>query len=522
MRRRRLKLITIPWELEVPTLGLASLAAVTPDAFDVAIVDLLREHLFFDEEVDLVGISASTPRIGAAYELADLYRAKGVTVVLGGHHATAMPEEALQHADAVVCGEGETSWQRLCEDFLVNPSRVNGLYRDNPPDLSTLPQPRIDLLRLERYGSYYFPLIASRGCPEACTFCFAKRMTLGYRTYPIAHVLEQVRRRPDFVRACYFVDDNLPGDPDYSRELFRALAKTDVRFGMQARHEFAREMNDLRLARGAGCVLISSGYESVNQASLDGTAKHARVDGYRETIANIFRAGMLPSGNWMFGFDWDTPETFRETLSFLDSTDLMHSSFTTEIPFPGTAAFKRYSREGRLLTCNYDEYTGKDQVVVRPKQMTPRQLQDGIRWLATEVYSFARCARRAVRCLENEALPSFGHSWLKTPAYLGLNLYQFYQWHYRMVPQVQWLYRRLVTLNAYRYVRDFWRRTNFGARLPEPSREYVSHPSESPFLNGQGFKRGRTAVLTPHEGTTAAPWGDATPRKVENPSDPSA
>lgn len=522
MRRRRLKLITIPWELEVPTLGLASLAAVTPDAFDVAIVDLLREHLFFDEEVDLVGISASTPRIGAAYELADLYRAKGVTVVLGGHHATAMPEEALQHADAVVCGEGETSWQRLCEDFLVNPSRVNGLYRDNPPDLSTLPQPRIDLLRLERYGSYYFPLIASRGCPEACTFCFAKRMTLGYRTYPIAHVLEQVRRRPDFVRACYFVDDNLPGDPDYSRELFRALAKTDVRFGMQARHEFAREMNDLRLARGAGCVLISSGYESVNQASLDGTAKHARVDGYRETIANIFRAGMLPSGNWMFGFDWDTPETFRETLSFLDSTDLMHSSFTTEIPFPGTAAFKRYSREGRLLTCNYDEYTGKDQVVVRPKQMTPRQLQDGIRWLATEVYSFARCARRAVRCLENEALPSFGHSWLKTPAYLGLNLYQFYQWHYRMVPQVQWLYRRLVTLNAYRYVRDFWRRTNFGARLPEPSREYVSHPSESPFLNGQGFKRGRTAVLTPHEGTTAAPWGAATPRKVESPSDPSA
>jgi radical SAM superfamily enzyme YgiQ (UPF0313 family) len=506
MRRRpRLKLITIPWELEVPTLGLASLAAVTPDAFDIAIVDLTREHLFLDEEVDLVGIAASTPRINAAYALADLYRQKGVTVVLGGHHATAMPEEALGHADAVVCGEGETSWRRLCEDFLGDPSRVSGVYHDPPPDLATLPQPRIDLMRLERYGAYYFPLIASRGCPEGCTFCFAKRMTLGYRTYPIAHVLEQVRRRPDFVRACYFVDDNLPGDPDHSRELFRALAKTGIRFGMQVRHEFARDEGDLALAREAGCVLISSGYESVNQASLDGTAKHAQVDGYRETIANIFKAGMLPSGNWMFGFDWDTPETFRETLAFLDSTDLMHCSFTTEIPFPGTAAHQRYAREGRLCTIDYDQYTGKDQVVVRPKQMTPEQLQEGIRWLATHYYSLARSGKRVARALGNPRLPAFGHSWLKAPAYLGLNLYQFWQWHYRMVPQVQWLYRRLVSVNKYQYLRDFARRTNYGAGLPETGRPAVEHQSDSPFLTRQGFKRGRTATLVPHEGSTAAP-----------------
>jgi radical SAM superfamily enzyme YgiQ (UPF0313 family) len=517
MRRPRLKLITIPWELEVPTLGLASLAAVTPAAFDIAIVDLTREQLFFDEEVDLVGISASTPRINAAYELADLYRAKGVKVVLGGHHATAMPNEALAHADAVVCGEGEVSWQRLCEDFLVNPARVSGLYRDDPPDLATLPQPRIDLMRLERYGCYYFPLIASRGCPEGCTFCFAKRMTLGYRTYPISHVLEQVRRIPDFMRASYFVDDNLPADPAYSRELFRALAKADVRFGMQARHEFARDMSDLELARRAGCVLISSGYESVNQASLDGTAKHASVSGYRETIANIFAAGMLPSGNWMFGFDWDTPDTFRETLAFLDSTELMHCAFTTEIPFPGTAAHRRYAREDRLVTTDYDAFTGKDQVVVRPKQMTPQQLQDGIRWLATEFYSLRRCANRSARALRNTRLPDFGHAWLKAPAYLGLNLYQFYQWHYRMVPQMQWLYRRLVTVNKYQYVKDFVRRSNFGASLPESKRAAVSHQSESPFHSGQGFKRGRLLTLLPHVGTTAAPppLGEELPARPE-------
>lgn len=217
MTRKRLKLITLPWELEVPTLGLASLAAVTPRQFDVAIVDLLRERLHLDEPTDLVGISASTPRIKAAYALADLYRERGVTVVIGGHHATSMPDEALEHADAVVVGEGETSWRRLCEDFLVSPSKVQGLYKDPAPDLSTLPQPRVELMHLERYGAWYYPLIASRGCPEACSFCFAKRMTLGYRTYPISHVLEQVRRRPAWVKGCYFVDDNLTADVDYAR-----------------------------------------------------------------------------------------------------------------------------------------------------------------------------------------------------------------------------------------------------------------------------------------------------------------
>ena len=229
-----------------------------------------------------------------------------------------MPEEALQHADAVVCGEGETSWRRICDEFLVSPKKVQGLYRDAAPDLATLPPPRTDLLRNERYGAFTFPIVASRGCPESCGFCFAKRMTLGYRTYPIANVLEQIRRRPKWVRALYFVDDNLPADPDHARELFTALKKEKVPFGMQARHEFSRDSGALRMAHEAGCALISSGYESVNQPSLDRQGKRAEAGDYREVISEIFKAGIIPSGNWMFGFDQDTPDTFARTLAFLD------------------------------------------------------------------------------------------------------------------------------------------------------------------------------------------------------------
>src|SRR3990172_3880418 len=151
-RRLRVKLITIPWELEVPTLSLASLAAVTPEShFDVAIVDVLRERLFFDEPTDLVGITASTPSIRAAYALAEAYRRAGVKVVLGGHHVTAMPNEGLQHADAVVCGEGEGSWMRILEEMRSDPAQVSGIYRDPPPDLATLPQPPMDLMKIGRY-----------------------------------------------------------------------------------------------------------------------------------------------------------------------------------------------------------------------------------------------------------------------------------------------------------------------------------------------------------------------------------
>lgn len=502
MRRYRLKLITLPWELEVPTLALASLAAVTPKQFDIAIVDVLREQLFLEEPTDLVGISASTPTIKAAYALAELYRARGVTVVIGGHHVTALPEEGLEHADAVVCGEGETSWQRICEDFLVSPKKVQGIYRDAAPDLATLPPPRTDLLRNERYGAFTFPIVASRGCPEACGFCFAKRMTRGYRTYPIAHVLEQIRRRPAWVRALYFVDDNLPADPDHARELFAALKKEAVPFGMQARHEFSRDSGALRDAHEAGCALISSGYESVNQPSLDRQGKRAAAGDYREVIHEIFAAGIIPSGNWMFGFDQDTPDTFARTLAFLDETDLLHCSFTTEIPFPGTAAWRKYKAEDRLLTLDYDEYVGKDHVVVRPKEMTPKQLQDGIRWLARSFYSVPRAAKRLAKAFANPKLHTLGPAILKGPALAGLNAFQVWQWHYRMFPPLQAFYQRLLTVYRHRYVMDHVRQTNFRA-LPAPLAWTLPVEAES-FHTSQGYQPSRAVRLRVHSGQVAA------------------
>ncbi|MCA9664194.1 MAG: B12-binding domain-containing radical SAM protein [Myxococcales bacterium] len=498
MKRLRAKLITIPWELEVPTLSLASLAAATPPQFDVCIVDLLRERLVLDEPVDLVGISASTPRINAAYELARRYRERGVTVVLGGHHVTALPDEALAHADAVVCGEGEASWRRICEQMLVDRRQVGGVYHEEP-DLDDLSLPRTDLMKLRRYQAYYYPVIATRGCSESCSFCFAKRMTRGYRAHPIRYVLEQIRRRPQWVKAMYFVDDNLAADMDYTRALFTELAKDPFPFGMQVRHEFSQNPDNIELARRAGCILISSGYESLNQRSLDRTGKRATASYYREIVERIQSAGIIASGNWMFGFDWDEPELFEATWGFLRDSKMMHSSFTVEIPFPGTPGFRRYRREGRLLTENYERYTGRDSVVHRPARMTPEQLARGIRWLTLKYHSLAHRTRLARAAWRNDKLfCDFTPS--KRALYIGaLNYFQVWQWRYRMTPSIAWLYGRLAPLYKYRHVGDLLRRTNFWApsEIPADSRP-VALSTSSPFAERAGaMAPGRGKCLQP-------------------------
>ena len=527
-RRPRIKLITIPWEVEVPTLGLASLAAVTPPQVDLALVDLVRERLVLDEPVDLVGITASTPRIKAAYALADLYRSMGVKVVLGGHHVTAMPDEGLGHADAVVVGEGEGSWMRICDELLTQPSRVGGLYKEPVPDLARLPQPRVDLMKIERYGRFYYPLIATRGCVESCSFCFSKRMSPAYRTYPISHVLEQLRRMPPWVQSAYFVDDNLPGDLDYARELFRALRRKPAPFGMQARWEFGQRRDDLRLAREAGCIFMSSGYESINQTTLDKTGKQAQADGYREVIKNVFDEGIMASGNWMFGFDWDTPEVFDETIAFLDGCDLSHSTFTCEIPFPGTPAYRKYKREGRLLSDDYDDYVGKDHVLVRPKGMTPDELRAGIRRVALTYFSMGRATKRFLRAAENRKVFSEVQGPLRVAALAFLNYFQVWQWHYRMVPSIQWLYRRLVDWNKFRYATELYRTSNFEPRgEPEPFEAGERHEPQSaeargpadhtPSAAGAHYWEGTVTVRRGRSGDALA-VGSASPMSATSPS----
>ena len=176
----------------IPPLGLAMVAAVTPPEVEVSLTDENVTDIDFQKEIDLVGITALTVTAPRAYEIADNFRARGVKVILGGVHPSALPEEASQHADAVVIGEAEGIWPNLVNDFKAN--KLQRVYRQHEqPSLLNLPIPRRDLFAK---GAYYFrnTLSTTRGCPYACSFCSVTSF-FGhtYRCRPVEEILKEIK-----------------------------------------------------------------------------------------------------------------------------------------------------------------------------------------------------------------------------------------------------------------------------------------------------------------------------------------
>jgi len=205
-----------------PYLSLTTLAALTPGEIEVTIEDENVQEINFEERPDLAAISIMTPLAKRGYAIADRFRDKSVPVVMGGFHATWMPEEAGRHADSVLLGEAEPSWVRLLEDLKAG--SLQKFYRaDGKAELTGLPIPRRDLLKKK---SYFFTntMQVSRGCPFQCDFCSVTAF-FGHtcRFRPLEEVrkeAELLRRENDFI---FFVDDNIIGNPAYAQDLFSFL-----------------------------------------------------------------------------------------------------------------------------------------------------------------------------------------------------------------------------------------------------------------------------------------------------------
>src|SRR5437867_4280603 len=196
------------------------IAALTPPEHEVSHTDEIVERVRFDAPADLVGITAPTPSALHAYDIAREFRRRGVPVVIGGPHATALPEEAARHADGVVVGEAEDTWPRVLDD--ARRGKLEPVYvstRQAP--LAGMPAPRWDLIKGRRYGKSV--TIATRGCPHRCDYCSIPLLygpgTMSHR--PIDEVVREVATSP--TRAVVFWDDNIGANPRHAKELFRAL-----------------------------------------------------------------------------------------------------------------------------------------------------------------------------------------------------------------------------------------------------------------------------------------------------------
>jgi radical SAM superfamily enzyme YgiQ (UPF0313 family) len=350
---------------KVESAALQLLAAITPSTHDVSIV---QEHLgdavrFDDANVDLVGITAMTIQARRAYEIADGYRSAGKTVVLGGIHPSVQPNEALQHADAVVVGEAEPVWSQVLADATTG--HLRGLYRGKEyADLSQLPPYRRDLFP-KRSSFSLGSVQAARGCPYDCSFCSATLFTgRKYRFRPVENVIAEIKAMGR--RFIFFLDDNIFASEPYCRALFSELKKLDVIWvGQASLHLTAGNPDLLELAAKSGCFSLFVGIESLNESNLRATGSLAKnkvstPEEIGRSIRVLHDHDIIVMAGVIFGFDDDDPDVFDRTREFLFDNRVGHGSFSALTPFPGTKLFEALHAQSRITTYDRRAIAGGD------------------------------------------------------------------------------------------------------------------------------------------------------------------
>ena len=364
-------------------LTLVYLKAFTPPDFEVQLIDDFLMQPPVDTDADLVGITAMGLQIARAYRLAEEYRSRGKTVVMGGEWVSLNPAQALERCDAIVKGEAELAWPELLGDFrsgglrkrIYEGGRLHDLVGLPRMDLQSLPLFRKELMREPLYRDYYFqfPLLVTRGCPFACEYCsIAQYHGNGYRTRPIPDVLRDLRDiRTMGSRSVLFMDDNPVADKAYAKDLFRAMKSLEMRWCSQCTIQIAQDEDLLDLAADSGCFLLSIGFETIKQTNLSDVNKGwAKAKEYAEQIREIRRRGIQIVALIMLGLDDDTPEDFDRTLEFLIENRVALAKFHLPLPYPGTRFYDRMERQGRILTTDWNEYHYGN-AVIRPLRMCP-------------------------------------------------------------------------------------------------------------------------------------------------------
>jgi radical SAM superfamily enzyme YgiQ (UPF0313 family) len=330
----------------LPPLTLSTLAGMTPRDVEVEAVDDRIETIDYDTPRDLVGISVKTFTARRAYQIAAEFRTRGVPVVLGGHHPTLLPDEARQHADAVVLGEAEGVWDELLRD--ASRRKLKPTYAATAP----LPLANVRTDASVLAGKRYLPvtlLETTRGCPFACNFCSVTAFFgRSFRHRPPEEVVAAIAETKS--SAYFFVDDNIVADREAAKALFRALIPLKIRWLSQASLTMTRDLELMRLMRDSGCAGVLVGIESIEPKNLKQINKSWNTVGmgYDEALRIAHDHGIAVVGSFILGMDEDSAESLGELLEFSIRKRFFAVLFNLLTPYPGTALYDRFAREGRL------------------------------------------------------------------------------------------------------------------------------------------------------------------------------
>ncbi|HPE86252.1 MAG: radical SAM protein [Bacteroidales bacterium] len=393
------------WGTETP-LALGILAALTPPDFEVQILDEVHEKFHFTD-ADIVGITAFTITVARAYEIAALYREKNIPVVLGGIHASMVPDEAIHYVDSVVIGEAESVWEIVLNDFRAG--NLKKVYRGEYTDLKNAPKPRIDLFRYKYQSSN---IQTSRGCPMNCEFC---SVTLfnghKYRERPVEEVLDELALSHSFPQY-FFVDDHIVNNSKKAQDrmikLFRGMVDRKLQkpwFG-QGSLNIADNEEVLKWAHRSGCYMILTGFETEKEEGLKGIGKQRnlrRGSGfYKKMINRMHKHRIAVLGAFIFGLDTDSEQDILDRAEYIKKSrvDAMQLSILT--PLPGTKVFQRAVDENRLLYTNFPADWQKYhfiEVTMKPAKMTADRLKELMLQVNRSLYCKENLRRRMFKTL---------------------------------------------------------------------------------------------------------------------------
>jgi len=397
----------------IPSITMPTLAALTPPEIKVQIIDEHVDEIDLDSDADLVGITCHTFSASRAYEIADEFRRRGKAVILGGIHPTVLPEEAKAHADAVVVGEVEDTWEKVIADF--RSKKLQPFYRTTYPSLHREVIPRIDLINLKKYYNMPFsklptiPIETSRGCPYGCDFCsVTKFYGSHHRSKPIENVVKEIKAIG--AKYYFFCDVNIGANSKRAKELFKAIAPLKIKWAGQFNISAAKDPEMLRLARASGCYAAYLGIESICEASLKSVNKKInRISEYVEQLKVFHQCGIPIHASFVFGLDEDDERVIDQTIEFVDRNHIDKVTYYFLFPLPGTEQYNRLKREGRMIHDNYwlDKEKQLLDVHYQPKKISREKLLQKF-WEANDrTFSWGSIVRRLFLPPQPQCVNSF-------------------------------------------------------------------------------------------------------------------
>lgn len=376
-----------------PPLSLVTIASMTPGQHDVFIEDENIKPINLNDKPDLVGITVNVDTVYRAAELASIYRAKGTKVIFGGIHASAHAEEMTQYCDAVCVGEAEEVWPTMLED--LRRGELKKIYHHpTPTDLSLVPIADWSFIKQKSNYLYYNIIVASRGCPFKCEFCYnsCDYVSGKYRNRPAEDIIEEIKRLDS--KQIMFIDDNLIGNLNWMEHFLDLIEPMNVVWHGAVSTNIVHHPELISRMSATGCRSLFIGFESINPDSIKSVNKSQnKIGDYERLIKLLHDNNIMVNASLAFGFDHDTVETFHETLEWLvrNKVETMTGHILT--PYPGTVLHKRFEEEGRIICRDLTKYN-TSHVVFQPLNMTPEQLYDGYIGMYKQFYSLRNIIRR--------------------------------------------------------------------------------------------------------------------------------